>query len=319
MIRYSLLIDSYTLLCYNLVMFRNIKKEIIYFDERSHTNDFLHLSMAGITLPDPSYLICHSEKTDTLWEHYNFEYVVSGKGYIKTRSKTYVVEEGDLFFLNKNRNHTYYSDKNAPYKKMFIAVEGSFVDTLIDFHNITSSVLIIHTDVKHIFEQIFALTEQTQEPSLSPKDYTELSCALTKLIQILAPPDFVSHTIKKNLGLAAILKNYIDDNIYEKLCLDDLSSFMKLTEAHIQRLFKEAYKITIMRYIREQKLRVAQHLLSTTLLNINEISEKLSFENPKHFSTQFRKQYGISPSQYAKQFKGELKAQCKSNLKEAKP
>lgn len=289
-------------------MYKNIKKEIIYLDERATSSETFHLAMAGITLPNPTYIICHSEKTNTLWKYYNFEYVVSGKGYIKTKSKTYVVQTGDLFFLNKNRHHTYYSDKNDPYEKMFIAIEGSYVDSLIQLHNITSSVLIAKTNAQPIFERIFSLIGEQEIHNLTNETNSEISCALLNLIQKIAPPDFTPSINKHNLSPAVVLKNYIDDNIYEKLQLKNLCSFMHLSEMHIQRIFKSQYNVTIARYIRDQKLNVAKQLLSTTYLNINEIADKLSYENPKCFTTLFKKSFGISPSKYAKQFRSDAKS-----------
>ncbi len=287
-------------------MYNNIKKENIYLDARTSGNALLHLAMAGISLPNPLYLICHSESTDTLWPYYNFEYVISGKGYIKTKHKTYVVQAGDLFFLNKNRNHTYYSDKNEPYEKMFISINGSYVDSLIQLHNITNSVVISKTNVRPVFEKIFSISEQYLGHNFPPEIYTEISCAILTLIQAVSPLDFTLNTEKLTLHPAEVLKNYIDDNIYEKLQLKDLCAFMNLSEMHLQRIFKEAYGITIVRYIREQKLIVAKHLLSTTFLKISEISDKLSYDNPKCFATLFKKHFGISPSDYAKKFKVEM-------------
>lgn len=86
---------------------------------------FSHCPWRAGRCPTPNYIICHSRKSGALWERYNFEYVISGKGYIETRDKTLTVGKGDLYFLNKLQQHTYYADKQAPYEKLFIVVEGS--------------------------------------------------------------------------------------------------------------------------------------------------------------------------------------------------
>ena len=133
----------------------NRKHEIIYLDERTYSNDFFCLAMAGKTLPNPNYIINHSYKDGSVWDKYNFEYVLSGKGYIETRDKTYCVGEGDLFFLNKLQQHVYYADRKEPYEKLFLVVSGSLVDSLLADHGVTESVIVAHTDAKAIFEQAF--------------------------------------------------------------------------------------------------------------------------------------------------------------------
>lgn len=42
----------------------------------------------------------------------------------------------------------------------------------------------------------------------------------------------------------------------------------------------------------------AKHLLETTSLRQQEISEIVGYEDPKYFSKVFKKFFGISPSQY---------------------
>ena len=208
-------------------MHSNRKNEIIYFDERSHGNSFFHLSMAGRTLPNPNYIICHSRKSGALWERYNFEYVISGKGYIETRDKTLTVGKGDLYFLNKLQQHTYYADKQAPYEKLFIVVEGSLADKMLEAHGVTESALVVHADARALFEQIIALSDRHEGQFIDAEAYTEISSILLKLIQLVKPPDF--NTTAMDEHPATIIKNYIDYNIYDKITLAEIADTVHLS------------------------------------------------------------------------------------------
>jgi AraC family transcriptional activator of pobA len=46
----------------------------------------------------------------------------------------------------------------------------------------------------------------------------------------------------------------------------------------------------------------AKNLLNEGKLSINEVAYLLGFENPPYFSRLFKKEAGISPNQYKKQF-----------------
>lgn len=279
--------------------YANRKKEIIYLDERLHTNESLHLAMLGITNPTPQYLICHSAKTNTLWNRYNFEFVLSGKGYIETKGKKYTVEAGDLFFLNKFREHTYYSDMKDPYEKMFIVVEGGLVDNLIAYHNLTESVVIKHVQAKHLFERLFELAKTHNTSQLDSLCYAEIASTLIELLQIIKPLPFT--TISPDSSPERVMYDYIENNLYSKIRVEDVANVAHLSVSYAQKIFKQKFSKPILRYIMDKKLQLAQHLFLTTYLNVNTVSERLSFENPKHFSKMFKQKYGLSPSKYIKE------------------
>ena len=273
----------------------NRKHEIIYLDERTYSNDFFCLAMAGKTLPNPNYIINHSYKDGSVWDKYNFEYVLSGKGYIETRDKTYCVGEGDLFFLNKLQQHVYYADRKEPYEKLFLVVSGSLVDSLLADHGVTESVIVAHTDAKAIFEQAFALIEKANG-QLSQNDYTELTCHVLRLVQRIAPPDFT--LCATDAHPADLIRNYIDHNIYERFTLEELANTVHRSVSQTERLFKAKYGVSTIRYVLDKKLDAAHALFMTTFLNVGEVAERLSFANVKYFSRQFKLRFGQTPSEY---------------------
>ena len=56
-----------------------------------------------------------------------------------------------------------------------------------------------------------------------------------------------------------------------------------------------------MQYIVSTRITNAQILLETTTYSVTEIGRIVGYENPLYFSRIFRKQKGISPSNYRKQ------------------
>lgn len=272
----------------------NRKHEIIYLDERTYANDFFCLAMAGRTLPNPNYIIHHSYKDGSVWDRYNFELVLSGKGYIETRDKTYCVGAGDLFFLNKLQQHVYYADRKEPYEKLFLVVSGSLVDSLLGAHGVTESVIVAHTDAREIFERAFDIIEQGGG-ALSQEAYTELNCCILRLVQRIAPPDFALSAV--DVHPADLIRSYIDHNIYERFTLEELAGTVHRSVSQTERLFKAKYGTSPIRYALDKKLDAARALFQTTFLNVGEVAERLSFANVKYFSRQFKLRFGQTPSE----------------------
>ena len=66
------------------------------------------------------------------------------------------------------------------------------------------------------------------------------------------------------------------------------------------RSFKQYAGTTPMQYLVERRMANAQVLLETTSYNISEIAALVGYDNPLYFSRIFRKQKGMSPSEYRK-------------------
>ena len=56
--------------------------------------------------------------------------------------------------------------------------------------------------------------------------------------------------------------------------------------------------ITIYRYIAKLRMDAAINLLNTSNYNVNEISEFVGYNDRRTFTEAFKKQFGISPTQF---------------------
>ncbi len=70
--------------------------------------------------------------------------------------------------------------------------------------------------------------------------------------------------------------------------------------SYLSRLFSASENITIEKYIALQKIEKAKELLSLKKYRISEIANHLHYKNTSHFSTQFKKITGQTPSAYQK-------------------
>ena len=69
----------------------------------------------GITFPNKNYKIVRTKSRIFVIEH-----IISGKGYLLINGKKFNLEAGDTYILEEGSSHTYYSDKNEPFKKIWI-------------------------------------------------------------------------------------------------------------------------------------------------------------------------------------------------------
>ncbi len=70
-----------------------------------------------------------------------------------------------------------------------------------------------------------------------------------------------------------------------------------MSVTNMQSSFKQAYGMTVMDYIRERRLVAARDALGREGLSIAQAAHLAGYTSPQNFSTAFKRQFGISPSE----------------------
>jgi len=96
------------------------------------------------------------------------------------------------------------------------------------------------------------------------------------------------------------IRNYLSAHYNEKITLSDLAEQFNLDQFHLQKLFKKHTGQSPMEYIIYMRMNQATNLLRTGGMSISEIAYTVGIDNLGHFSRQFKKQVGMTPSQYRK-------------------
>jgi AraC-like DNA-binding protein len=79
-----------------------------------------------------------------------------------------------------------------------------------------------------------------------------------------------------------------------------LSSSLHKDYSSLSKLFSEAEGITIEKFFIDQKIERAKEMLAYGEKNLNEIAYELGYSSLAHFSAQFKKITGFTPSQFKK-------------------
>ncbi len=278
-------------------MYYNLRNEKIYFMSPEYENAPINIFLAGITTPNPQFVMAHNITSQDDFDRYQFEYVTEGKGYIVADGKTTPVSKGDFFFLNKSRRRIYYSDKECPMEKMFVTVNGPLIDGMVAAYNMTSSLVVSKTDVSQNFLNILSILEK-QEGDLAVY-YEKVAVEILKILQ------------KINRGIsfdrsgagtdrAEHIMNYIDRNICRNFTLDELSEYFFLSKSQILRIFEDKYHTTPMKYAIGKRIALASYYLGKSKIPISAISEMLAFSDSKYFSKVFKKYTKLTPREYRK-------------------
>ncbi len=98
--------------------------------------------------------------------------------------------------------------------------------------------------------------------------------------------------------LVDVIIGFLNENISEKLSLDEICNKVKYSKSFVCKTFKEQTGETLFSYFNRIKIEKAKILLKESNLTLSGISNELGFSEAKYFGAMFKKYEGISPSCY---------------------
>lgn len=125
-------------------------------------------------------------------------------------------------------------------------------------------------------------------------------------------PDIMSSDIE---GKIERVKKFTERNGDKKVCLKDAATAVCLSPKYLSRIFKQSTGVGFSEYKLQLKIRRAKELLETTGYNIDQISDKLGYQNAESFIRIFKKITAATPTEYRKKFKEKNKTQKKAVVK----
>ena len=108
-------------------------REEHYFYLGPSTSEFSPFS-SGITFADPNYHIMRPNG-----DHYVFEYILNGRGYIYFNEEKVSLGPGAAYILHPCTYHHYYSDPLDPWTKIWLNARGMLVQHLLSDYRLNTN------------------------------------------------------------------------------------------------------------------------------------------------------------------------------------
>ena len=97
------------------------------------------------------------------------------------------------------------------------------------------------------------------------------------------------------------ITDWMAEHAAEDFDLARLAARAGLSKFHFQRLFKNAVGVSPSRYHINLRMNEARRLLRETKMSVIDVALEVGYANPGHFSQFFRRETGLSPSDYRRQ------------------
>lgn len=234
-------------------------------------------------------------------------FVLSGDTTITIKDKTYNLIEDDIILINPYDVHSLHSENCvlAAFQIKLSMFDKKIIDenTLrFDCNSSTSKSKKKYNPLKRILaKMIKANAEEATHLEVLNKSYAyELLYELISVFGIEYEAENNMQDSKRTLNRVLEIIDYINNNYFEKLSLNNVAEIYFLSVPYLSRLFKKNIGITFSDYLNSIRLSHAINDLIESDLSIESISEKNGFPNTRAFVSAFKNEYGLLPSQYRK-------------------
>lgn len=96
--------------------------------------------------------------------------------------------------------------------------------------------------------------------------------------------------------------DYVYDNIYSGVTVNQAASNLGLTPQYLSKLFKQEVGINLSDFIMEKRIIAASNMLKYSDFSPLDIGNYLSFSSHSHFISVFKKHTGMTPRQYREEY-----------------
>ena len=104
-----------------------------------------------------------------------------------------------------------------------------------------------------------------------------------------------------------VVNEHLNDSDFS---VETMTKEVGISRAQLHRKMKEMTGLPVSEFIRNIRLEQAVRLLKEQKINVTQVAYSVGFSNLAHFSTVFRKQFGVSPTEYIEQI-----SQAETNFK----
>lgn len=256
---------------------------------KHYNNDYpLNVMVIGKTTGAVNYYVNRSKSRIIA-----LEYLKSGSQTLIINSKKYNVSKNSTILLTKNSSHEYYCDDNNEFEKRWIVFDGELAEYFIKTYIPENEYCFEQCNLLHYFDEIYRIKNNYCN------DYEKMIDNISVILHKMFI--HIKNSVKKsNSKLPEQIQKFLDDNVENKITIDDLCTYFSYSKNQIINIFKSAYGVTPYRYFLERKIDIAKLYLCNTKYSVSEISQLLAFNDQNYFSAQFRRLTGTSPLEYRK-------------------
>ena len=238
---------------------------------------------------------------------YALNYVYSGEMILDNGTEKIHVRKGECVFIPRDHHITMYKKtyRGQRYCGIFLMFTRSFLREMYgrlslnklrpNTEKLPDGVIKLPDTVE--LASLFASMAPYFDPDVKPKDdFMELKLQEGLMALLAIDERFVPTMFDFNEPWKIDILDFMEENYMSDLSIEEIAHYTGRSLATFKRDFKKISNLTPEKWLIKKRLDKAYELMKAGRRRVADVSAEVGFRNPSHFSTAFKREFGIAPS-----------------------
>lgn len=238
---------------------------------------------------------------------YALNYVYSGEMILDNGSEKIHVRKGECVFIPRDHRITMYKKTygGERYCGVFLMFTRSFLREMytklsLNKVQVTAGKLdcgVIKLPKTVELSSLFASMTPYFDPDVKPRDnFMELKLQEGLMALLAIDERFISTMFDFNEPWKIDILGFMEENFTCDLSIEEIAHYTGRSLATFKRDFKKISELTQEKWLIKKRLERAYELMNAGGKKVVDVYAEVGFRNPSHFSTAFKREYGMPPT-----------------------
>lgn len=255
-----------------------------------------------------SCLMPYEKQFEYRMPNHSIIYVRSGELTVEQKGVEVTVDAGNYVFVKRNctARITKKSKGAEPYRGINLTLRRPILKEVygkmrveqqkIDYKTLAEAATILPktVELQSLFDSFLAYVDNNREPS---EEVLAMRVSEAVMALLAISPEFYPTLFDFNEAWKIDILGFMEENFKEDMTMEEFASYTGRSLSTFKRDFAKISDLTPQQWLIEHRLDCAHQMLVTGKAGASEVFYLVGFKNRSHFSTVFKKRFGISPSQ----------------------
>ena len=239
-------------------------------------------------------------------------YIIRGNVVVSADDRVYSLKQGDVIFHKPMEFHKFHGDGKEKFH-VFVMSFNCENEQMKAFEN---SVLHLTEEQKKYMNDLLCFARSNKKNTLGYDGYMECFSNdlyfsqtfsnLVELFLISCVKDLKKISTEINTSKTQIYKTAVrilENNVTNNISIPELAKKCNVSVSYLKNIFSEFTGGGVHKFFLNQKITHACSLLEKGM-SVGEVADILSYSGQNYFSLVFKREMGISPTEYKKRIRG---------------
>ena len=239
-------------------------------------------------------------------------YIIRGNVVVSADDRVYSLKQGDVIFHKPMEFHKFHGDGKEKFH-VFVMSFNCENEQMKAFEN---SVLHLTEEQKKYMNDLLCFARSNKKNTLGYDGYMECFSKdlyfsqtfsnLVELFLISCVKDLKKISTEINTSKTQIYKTAVrilENNVTNNISIPELAKKCNVSVSYLKNIFSEFTGGGVHKFFLNQKITHACSLLEKGM-SVGEVADILSYSGQNYFSLVFKREMGISPTEYKKRIRG---------------